>query len=80
MAQAAPPEARRLGPIGPQLSQPISAEQDSDPRIPAAFRRSYGERSADQRAGPGPPRTNGEAVLRTLPTAILQASGALPSR
>jgi len=77
MAQAAPPAAARLGPIGPQLPQPI-AEQDSDPRIPASLRR----RSADldQRAGPGPPRSNGEAVLRTLPTAILQATGALPSR
>lgn len=79
MAQAAPAAPPRLGPIGPQLPRPVE-EQDSDPRIPAAFRNRNATRSVDQRAGPGPPRNYEEELLRTVPTALLQARGILPSR
>lgn len=77
-SQTAPPPARQLGPIGPRL-QPMPEEQDSDPRIPAGLRRASTADSANQRAGPGPPRTPEEGMLRTLPATILQAVGALPS-
>lgn len=78
-AQEVPPPARTLGPIGPRL-QPLPEEQDTDPRIPAALRRVNAAREADLRAGPGPPRTPAEGLLRTLPATILQARGILPSR
>jgi beta-lactamase regulating signal transducer with metallopeptidase domain len=79
MPQEAPTPARTLGPIGPRL-EPPPQEQETDPRIPAGLRRGSAERSANQRVGPGPPRTHGEALLRRLPTAILRDAGVLPSR
>ncbi|HYD13993.1 MAG TPA: M56 family metallopeptidase [Allosphingosinicella sp.] len=77
LAEAVPPADRQLGPIGPQLPQPLPEELATDPRIPAALRRGSRVRGADQRAGPGPPRTPGEEVMRRLPTALLQAAGVL---
>lgn len=75
-SQNAPATPQRVV-YGPQWSQPLPAEQESDPRLPSAFRGSR-PRSVDQRAGPGPPRNAGEQLLRTLPTAILERAGALP--
>ncbi len=76
--QQSPPPAQVLGPIGPRL-QPIPEERESDPRIPAALRQRHAGRDVDRRAGPGPPRNPGEGVMRSLPTALLQAAGVLPS-
>lgn len=48
--QDALPSPRQLGLYGPPRPQPIAAEQETDPRIPAALRRGD-ERRADARSG-----------------------------
>jgi beta-lactamase regulating signal transducer with metallopeptidase domain len=69
---------RQLASYGPQLPQPLPAEQETDPRIPAALRGGNAGREGHQRARPASSRSRTNQVLAILPRMILEASGVLP--
>jgi len=77
--QDAPPPPQRLAAYGPQLPQPIPAEQESDPRIPAALRGHSARGASAGREGRQPAaRSRASSLLRFLPRLGLEASGVLP--
>jgi beta-lactamase regulating signal transducer with metallopeptidase domain len=82
IGQEAPAAAPPLRVYGPPAPQPIAAEQESDPRIPAALRRGNAGRGAepgregDQDGRQAPPRSR--AGTRIWPRLLLSPAQAFP--